>query len=133
MAEEAPTAPGQNEANDVVRNDAEHRYEIRHGGRLAGFAVYRERGDRTVFVHTEIGDDFGGKGLGSILARHALDDVVERGRTIVPVCPFISAYLRKHPEYEAHVSWPSEHERAEHSENAETAESAETTDPADHA
>ena len=91
---------------EVVDNELEGRFEIWYGGRLAGFAAYRRRGGATVFVHTEIADEFGGKGLGSVLARRALDETVTRGETIVPVCPFISAYLRKHPEYEEHVRWP---------------------------
>lgn len=97
---------------EVVDNELEDRFEIWHGDRLAGFAAYRRRGGATVFVHTEIGDEFGGKGLGSVLARRALDETVARGETIVPVCPFISAYLRKHPEYEEHVHWP-EHQTAD--------------------
>ena len=91
---------------EVVDNKLEDRFEVWYGDRLAGFAAYRRRGKSTVFVHTEIDSEFGGKGLGSELARRALDQTVERGETIVPVCPFIAAYLRKHPEYEPHVSWP---------------------------
>ncbi|MEU3269719.1 GNAT family N-acetyltransferase [Saccharomonospora sp. NPDC006951] len=87
----------------VVRNDDKARYEIWWGDELAGFASFRQRGERTVFVHTEIGDDFGGKGLGSALAKGALDDVVRREQFIVAVCPFIAAYLRKHPGYADHV------------------------------
>lgn len=92
---------------EVVDNELENRFEIWHGDHLAGFADYRRRAGVTIFVHTEIGDEFGGKGLGSILARHALDATVARGETIVPVCPFISAYLRKHPQYAEHVRWPA--------------------------
>ncbi|NUP46496.1 MAG: N-acetyltransferase [Catenulispora sp.] len=91
---------------EVVDNELEDRFEIWHGGRLAGFAAYRRRAGATIFVHTEIGDEFGGKGLGSTLAHRALEETVARGETIVPVCPFITAYLRKHPEYDEHVRWP---------------------------
>ena len=87
----------------VLRNAEKCRYEIWYGDELAGFSVYEENGNQTVFIHTEIGDAFGGKGLGSVLARHAVEDVIERGRAIVPLCPFIAAYLDKHPEYDAHV------------------------------
>jgi predicted GNAT family acetyltransferase len=90
----------------VTRNEDEHRYEAWDGDKLAGVAAYRERGDRTVFTHTEVDSAFEGKGIGKALAHAALDDVVERGRVIVPLCPFIGSYLRKHPEYEPHVSWP---------------------------
>jgi uncharacterized protein len=90
----------------VVRNEEENRYEAWSGDALAGVAVYRERGDRTVFTHTEVDAAFTGQGIAKALAAAALDDTVKRGRVIVPLCPFISGYLRKHPEYEAHVRWP---------------------------
>jgi DNA polymerase-4 len=92
---------------EVVDNELEDRFEVFHGDQLAGFAAYRRRNGATVFVHTVIEPEFEGKGLGSVLARHALDATVARGETIVPVCPFIAAYLRKHPEYEEHVQWPN--------------------------
>ncbi len=87
----------------VVRNDERHRYEVFHGGELAGFADYEERDDETVFTHTEIDGAFSGKGLGSVLAEKAIEDAVARERVIRPLCPFIKAYLDKHPQYDAHV------------------------------
>lgn len=90
----------------VVDNPGESRYELWVGEKLAGMAFYEERGDLTVFTHTEIDDAFGGQGLGKVLAAGALDDVVAKGRTIVPVCPFIAGYLKKNPGYEAHVRRP---------------------------
>jgi predicted GNAT family acetyltransferase len=92
----------------VVRNDDEHRYELWSGDTLAGFSEYREHGDRTVFTHTEIDNAFGGQGLGKVLAGEALDDAVKRGRMIVPICPFIADYLRKHDQYGEHVRWPEQ-------------------------
>jgi predicted GNAT family acetyltransferase len=87
----------------VVRNEDQHRYEVYRGPELAGFSVYTERADEVVFIHTEIGPEFGGQGLGSVLAEHAVRDVIAGGRMIVARCPFIAAYLDKHPEYDAHV------------------------------
>jgi predicted GNAT family acetyltransferase len=92
---------------EVVDNELEDRFELWYGDRLAGFAAYRHRAGATVFVHTEIDPEFEGKGLGSALAGQALDQTVARGEAIIPVCPFISAYLRKHPEYDDHVQWPA--------------------------
>ncbi|MFC9964972.1 GNAT family N-acetyltransferase [Nocardia ignorata] len=87
----------------VVRNQDKNRYDIFYGDELAGFAEYIERGNDTDFVHTEIDDAFGGKGLGSKLARYAVEDVIARGRTITPHCAFIRGWLDKHPEFDAHV------------------------------
>jgi predicted GNAT family acetyltransferase len=92
---------------EVTDNPAESRYEVWSDDRLAGFARYDERGPLTVFTHTEIDDAFAGQGLGKALAAGALDDVVAKGRTVVPVCPFIARYVRTHPGYEDHVRWPS--------------------------
>ena len=88
-----PTAPR------ITDNQDASRYEAYVGADLAGFAAYRPRGERIVFTHTEVDPAFEGQGIGSALARYALDDVRTRGLVAVPLCPFISAYLRRHPEY----------------------------------
>ncbi|MFL6117772.1 MAG: DNA polymerase IV [Catenulispora sp.] len=111
---------------EVVDNELENRFEIRYGDRLAGFTDYRRRAGATIFVHTEIGDEFGGKGLGSTLVRQALEATVERGETIIPICPFTAGYLRKHPEFEEHVRWP-ESQAADHP----AASAAGSADPSD--
>ncbi len=91
----------------VVRNDrGASRYEIVVDGAVAGFAAYVIQHGRVVFTHTVIDDAFEGKGLGSILARTALDDVRASGRRIVPQCPFIAGYIDRHPEYADLVDHP---------------------------
>jgi uncharacterized protein len=75
------------------------RYEVSVDGELAGFAVYRDDDGTRVFTHTEVFDAFEGQGVGSVLARSALDDVRSRGRKLVARCPFIAAYLKRHDEY----------------------------------
>jgi predicted GNAT family acetyltransferase len=80
------------------------RYEITVDGRLAGHADYHDKGEVRVFVHTEVDDSFEGQGVGSTLAREALDDVRASGRMLVPRCPFIRAYIERHPEYADLVS-----------------------------
>jgi predicted GNAT family acetyltransferase len=84
---------------EVTDNSAEHRYEIRVDGKLAGFTAYRERPGRLEFTHTEIGDEFEGQGLGSKLIGTTLDDVRSRGDAVIPICPFMKAYIERHPEY----------------------------------
>jgi uncharacterized protein len=92
-------------AVEITLNEPEHRYEAHADGELAGFAVFRMQGDRIVFTHTEVDDRFEGQGVGSKLARHALDDVRERGSLrVVPQCPFIRSWIEKHPEYADLVS-----------------------------
>jgi predicted GNAT family acetyltransferase len=76
------------------------RYEILDGGRLAGVANYRLRGSRLIFPHAEIDPEHQGAGLGSRLARFALDDARARELTVVALCPFIAGYIDSHPDYE---------------------------------
>lgn len=80
-------------------NPEQQRYEARVDGELAGFAQYQLRGDRVVFTHTEVDDAFEGQGVGSALARGALDDVRARGLSAVPRCEFIRGWIDKHPDY----------------------------------
>jgi uncharacterized protein len=83
----------------VVDNPEELRYELRLGERLGGEIRYTRDGDAVTLVHTEIDPDLEGQGLGATLVRGALDDLRARGLRMHPVCPFVLAYLRRHPEY----------------------------------
>jgi predicted GNAT family acetyltransferase len=87
------------------------RYEVTVDGQLAGHADYRDEGEVRVFVHTEVDDAFEGQGVGSTLAREALDDVRASGRSLVPRCPFIRAYIERHPDHEDLVSSPGSRPR----------------------
>ena len=84
----------------VVRRPDERRYELLLGGVPAGELVYRDRsGDVVAFLHTEIDPGVERRGLGTALVRAALDDARSRGLGVVPICPFVDAYVRRHPEY----------------------------------
>ncbi|GAB3995789.1 N-acetyltransferase [Glycomyces albus] len=83
----------------VERIEAKHRYEIAVEGRRAGLTAYRDRGDQRVFYHTEVDDAFTGQGLAAALVHRALDDTRESSMRIVPVCPYVAKYLKRHTEY----------------------------------
>ena len=85
---------------EVVHAEADRRYEVMVDGVRAGSAHYRRKGDTVVFTHTEVADSYEGKGVGSALARGALDDVRARGEHVIAECPFIKAYIERHPEYQ---------------------------------
>jgi predicted GNAT family acetyltransferase len=84
---------------EVTNNPAEHRYEVRADGDLAGYTVYRERPGLIVFVHTEIDQRFEGQGLASQLIRTALEDAKDRELQVLPFCPFVNGYIDRHREY----------------------------------
>ena len=75
------------------------RYEVRDGDRVLGLAAYQRRGEQIVFTHTEVDPDAGGSGIGSTLVRGALDDVRARELRAVPLCPFVRAWIGRHPDY----------------------------------
>lgn len=88
---------------DVVEHDAENtRYVLKRGDREIGQAVY-QRGARGEidFVHTTVAEELQEKGLGSLLASSALDDVRENsGARVVASCPFIDSFIAEHAEYQ---------------------------------
>lgn len=84
---------------DVTDNTEAHRYEAHADGALAGFIDYQVRDGRITLVHTQVEDAFEGKGLGSSLVKGALGMVRDSGHEMLPVCPFVAAYVKRHPEY----------------------------------
>jgi predicted GNAT family acetyltransferase len=82
------------------------RYEALVDGESIGYSEYETEPGRVVFTHTVVRPEYEGRGIGSSLARFAVDDVRARGLRITPVCPFIRAYLRRHPEYDSIVDFP---------------------------
>ncbi|MDQ1739280.1 MAG: uncharacterized protein QOE53_932 [Pseudonocardiales bacterium] len=83
----------------ISKNEAAGRYELRLGGRRVGLADFYRRGNTVVIPHTETLPEYGGRGLASRLVRYCLDDIRDQQLRVDPACPFVAAYLRKHPEY----------------------------------
>lgn len=86
----------------TVTDDPDHeRYALRVGGEYAGAIVYRPaRGSvpTRTFLHTGVEPAFEGRGLGSRLIAAALADSRTRGIAVLPQCPFVKAYLLRHPD-----------------------------------
>jgi uncharacterized protein len=82
----------------VVDNPEELRYELWLGETRAGFLAYRREPGAVVLIHTDIDPAFEGQGLGSRLVAGVLADLRSRGLKLVPLCPFVAGYLRRHPE-----------------------------------
>jgi uncharacterized protein len=76
------------------------RYEIDVDSEVAGFLMYRIEPGVLELVHTDVDPKWEGKGVGAALVQGALDDVRARGLKVRPYCPFVAAYIRRHPEYQ---------------------------------
>lgn len=84
---------------EVVDRPEKHRYEVLADGEVAGFAQYQLSPGEIQFIHTEIAGAYEGKGLGSVLVRQALDDARGRGLAVLPLCPFVRAWISRHGDY----------------------------------
>jgi len=85
--------------SEVRDNPEQSRFELEVDGHLA-IAVYRLEASVITFTHTEVPGELGGRGIGSKLAKGALDQVRGRALKVVPQCPFIKAWIEKHPDYQ---------------------------------
>ena len=91
----------------VVDEPGRQRYEARLGGDVVGFVEYRSVRGRMILVHTEVERSVEGQGVGSRLVGGVLDDIRARGLAITVKCPFVAAFLERHPEYGDLLANPS--------------------------
>ena len=82
----------------VINNTEAGRFEVHLGDEVA-FTEYRLMKSGVLFPHTEVPPAFEGKGVGGALVRAGMAFARERGELVIPVCPFVSAYIIRHPEY----------------------------------
>jgi uncharacterized protein len=91
-----------------VRNHAdEQRFEVEQDGELA-FLEYSLQTGSIALYHTQVPPALEGRGIGSALAKAGLDFARANHLKVVPTCPFVSAYLKRHPEYQDLVT-PGSH------------------------
>ncbi|WP_374472797.1 GNAT family N-acetyltransferase [Phenylobacterium sp.] len=83
---------------DVVMNEDTRRFEVTLDGETA-FAEYRLVDHGIILPHTVVPEAFEGKGVGSALAKAALGYARKQELKVIPLCPFIAAYITKHPEW----------------------------------
>jgi predicted GNAT family acetyltransferase len=83
----------------VRNNAAASQFEIEIDGKLA-VTRYRMKPGRMVVIHTEVPPELEGHGVGNTLARAALDYARSEGLRVVPRCAFVSAFIRRHKEYQ---------------------------------
>ena len=87
----------------VINNEKNHRFEIWINEDIA-VIPYNFKDDMIVLFHTEVPEKYGGKGLGTKLALYALNYAKEHHLKVLPYCPFIANYIKKHPEWLPYVN-----------------------------
>ncbi|MFN6981289.1 MAG: GNAT family N-acetyltransferase [Brevundimonas sp.] len=83
---------------DIHDNPKLHRYELPVDGEVA-IVTYNLSPPNLMITETLVPERLEGQGIASRLAKHVLADAKARDLLILPVCPFFSAYLKKHPEH----------------------------------
>lgn len=81
----------------ITDNQAEHRYEA-HIGDAVAVLEYTRDGSQIALIHTGVPKALEGRGIAGKLAKFALDDARRQGLDVIPVCPFVVSYLRRHPD-----------------------------------
>lgn len=89
-------------------NPDERRYELQVGDQMT-VVTYRLAPSRITFIHTRVPDALAGQGIASRMARYVLEDARRRGLEVVPICPYVAAFIRRHPDYRELVpEWAQE-------------------------
>lgn len=82
----------------IFDNEPEKRFEADLGGSSA-ILDYRLKPGTITFLHLGVPPEFEGKGIGSSLAKAGLDHAREAGMKVIPRCPFVASYIKRHPVY----------------------------------
>lgn len=88
------------EETPVILNEAAHRFEMHIDGHMA-YEVFERFPGGIAYLHTIVPKALEGRGVASRLVKYILDDAAENGLKVRPDCPFVKAYIDKHPEYQA--------------------------------
>ena len=82
----------------LVRNDEAQRFEMTVDGMLA-LIEFRQSKDRVTLIHTEVEPALEGKGAGTAIIEKTLQYIEDNHLKLIPVCPLVVAYLKRHPEW----------------------------------
>lgn len=82
----------------LKKNEAESRFELEVDGYIS-FINYQQEAQRILLIHTEVAEELAGKGVGSALVEKTLTYIEEHNYTLYPYCPFVFAYIKRHPEW----------------------------------
>ena len=84
---------------ELIDNAENSQYEY-HVGKFVPKIEYIKTVNNEIYLtHTEIPPQLEGQGIGSALVKDALTDIESQGLRLVPLCPFVAGYIKKHPEW----------------------------------
>ena len=90
-------------SHQIRKNEAAKRYEMDVDGKIA-YIDYAMAPDKIFLTHTEVPESLEGQGIGSKMVKLVLEEVKQSGKALMPLCPFVASYIRKHPEWKEIVA-----------------------------
>jgi predicted GNAT family acetyltransferase len=88
--------------DELPLTKTDDRFELVVEG-YTGFIEYEEDGNELALIHTEVPSELGGKGVGGAIVEKAFEYAKSNGMKIVPLCPFVQTFLKRHPEWQSLV------------------------------
>ncbi len=88
----------------ITLNRAHDRFELLTDGKKSVVAYFQPDDNTLALAHTEVHPDLEGQGIGSNLVQQVLEYSEQHNLKIVPLCPFVAAYIKRHPDWQRVVS-----------------------------
>lgn len=85
----------------TVNNEEKNRFELWVDGHLGRIEYIINKTGLIFLTHTEVASELKGKGVASKMVKDALQYIEEHDLKLVPLCPYVAGYLKRHPEYHA--------------------------------
>lgn len=82
----------------LVKNESDHQFQITFEGHKA-LIVYKERSNIISLIHTEVEPELEGKGAATAVIEKTLMYIEENNYKLIPLCPLVFAYIKKHSEW----------------------------------
>jgi predicted GNAT family acetyltransferase len=87
------------ESYELIDNKEKNRYEFHVGDYIPKIEYIKSNNGEIYLTHTEVPVDLEGRGIGSRLAEEVLKDIERQALRLVPLCPFVAGYIKKHPDW----------------------------------
>lgn len=84
--------------HQLIDNESDKQYEFQVEGHTPKIEYIKTK-DKIYLTHTEVPEVLEGKGIGTELVKQALEDIKAKDLTLVPLCPFVAAYIKEHPQW----------------------------------
>ena len=87
------------ESFELIDNTNENQYEFHVNKHIAKIEYIKTNNGEIYLTHTEVPVALEGQGIGSQLAEKVLTDIDKKGLRLIPLCPFVAGYIKKHPDW----------------------------------